>query len=219
MTEADAQGYITIDEFREFLFRTGDWPIELEAWYQWEIQEGWKGKKVTWPNEPSYGKLAGQAIKRVDFKDVVANPQKPQHFGPLAEDGFIPGFYKLSVLPLIPSVTYGKKIDNLRRAALDKNSNLYQTGVFVFESGNKVGTKLYNNGIPNTANLTQKLGEPSKNPLYDNQGNLNLKDPNIKTQNTFYKYWGIQLDVAPKVKKENVFGTQMGKQILNATLS
>lgn len=217
MTEADAQGYISLDEFREFLFRTGDWNNELEAWYQWEIQEGWKNKKVYWPNTTVYGDKAGKEIKPVDFGKVVGNPQKPQHFGPLAENGFIPGFYKLSVIPLVPSLTYGRKIDKMRKAMLDKTSPYYQTGVVVAESGNKVGTKLYNDGQNNTTNYTQKLNEPIKNPIYNNNGDINVNDQSVKPQFTFYHNWGIQLDVAPKVKKENIFGTQMGKQILNAT--
>ena len=68
MVEADAQGYISMDEFSELLFRTGDWNMELEAWYQYETQEGWKGKEVKFPQEAFYVKYRDW---ETDRKSVV----------------------------------------------------------------------------------------------------------------------------------------------------
>lgn len=201
MEEGDGQGYITLDELREFLFRTGDWSREQEMWYQWEIQGGWDKKQVYMPDEGFYDDLKGSKITKSDFGTIVGNPQKPQHFGPLSEEGFIPAFYKLSVVPLIPSLTHGKKIDGLRQHMM-KN----QIGIASFVSTTKgTGSKLQEDG--------------SLNKLYNNQGQLNLEDPNLTTQDTYYKYWGIQLDVAPKSKHEVVKGTQMAKQVINALYS
>lgn len=191
MDEGDGQGYITIDEWREMLFRAGDWSFgvgSLEDLYQYEIQ---KEKGIEKPIDP--------ITKRViDPNNLpVANPLKPQHFGPLAEDIVVMGFYKLSLFPLLPSVT--KEFSQLEalRAKMKKEG----VGIVAFKSANKVGTKLDGNG---------KVQE-----LYNDQGEFAYTDKEFITQDTYYKYWGIQVDTGFKTKKKVVSGTQMAKQIIN----
>lgn len=191
MDEGDGQGYITIDEWREMLFRAGDWSFgvgSLESLYQYEIQ---KEAGIEKPIDP--------ITKRVIDPNLlpVANSLKPQHFGPLAEDGFVVGFYKLSVFPLLPSVTKEfPQLENLR-----KGMKRTGTGIAVFKSANKVGTKLNENG---------KVQE-----LYNDQGEFAYQDKDFITQDTYYKHWGIQVDMGSKTKKKVVSGTQMAKQIIN----
>ena len=195
MTEADAQGYISLDEYRETMFRSGDWTMPLEALYQWEIQKGWKGNRVTFPNTSFYGEKQGQEITPKDFKGTILNPLKLQHFGPMATEELVPGFYKLSVMPLIPSVYDG--FSNLE--ALANKMNELQVGITVFESGNKVGTKL-TDGVVRSIYTN---GQPSIDLL-------NERD----VQTTYHKYWGIQLDTGTKSKTKVVNATQIAKQIL-----
>lgn len=199
INEADAQGYITLDEYREILFRSGDWTIELEALYQKELGNS------EMPNTGFYGSYAGMPVSEIlkkAKKPVVFNPLKPQYFGPMAEeDLFIPGFYKLSVLPLLPSLMKSsgatRGLDKLR-GFMQKN----QVGIAVFESGNKVGTKLNNGKIQ---------------PLYNESGEVDLTG--AITQETYYKYWGIQLETGFKVKDQVVSGTQMLKHVINSAFS
>ena len=197
INEADAQGYITLDEYREMLFRTGDWNIELEALYLKELGHS------KFPDTTFYGEHKGGSVEEVLKKakhPVVFNPLKPQYFGPMADhpDLFIPGFYKLSVIPLVPSLMTNHEGSyrglNKLRYWMQQN----QVGITVFESGNKVGTKLNNGKVQS---------------LYNDEGSIDLS--NSITQETYYKYWGIQLETGNKVKKSVVSGTQMLKHVLN----
>jgi hypothetical protein len=192
MEEGDGQGYISIDEWREMLFRAGEWSFgvgSLEDLYQYEIQTE---RGVETPTDP----VTGREIDKDRLP--VANPLKPQYMGPLAEDEFVLGFYKTSLFPLLPSVT--KNFDQLERLRVSmKNTG---TGIAVFESGNKSGTKLNEN-----AEVQQ---------FYDSKtGQYGYPNDDFVTQDTYYKYWGIQQEAGSSVKKKVVSGTQMAKQIIN----
>ena len=123
VTEGDGQGYIHFDEYRRMLFRAGDWTFgkgSLEEAYQAN-----KGK-LTY-TDPQSGESFPIDKNRVN--GVVFNPLKPQHFGPLAEEGFVMGFYKLSVFPLVPSVIKGTSLETL-----NNQMELQNTGMVVFGS-------------------------------------------------------------------------------------
>ena len=141
-------------------------------------------------------------INPKDVSKVVFNPLKPQYFGPMAEKGdFIPGFYKLSVLPLIPSLTKDTNLQKLN-AQMERQS----LGIVVFASGNKVGTKLNENGVIQS--------------LYNDKGEFAFNEINLMTeQSTYNKYWGIQVDMGSKSKTKVISGTQMAKQVINGLFS
>lgn len=195
--EGDGQGYISIDEWREMLMRAGEWGFgegSLEDLYQYEIQ-----KEADPDSTPIYkGRIIDPA------KLPVANPLKPQYMGPLAEQGFQMGMYKLSLFPLLPSVTkqFGQ-LEALRIRMKGKKGENDGIGIAVFQTANKVGTKLNADGVVQ--------------PFYDPEtGEFAYPDyAPMVTQDTYYKYWGIQQEKGSKSKKKVVFGTQMAKQILN----
>jgi hypothetical protein len=193
MDEGDGQGYISIDEWREMLFRAGEWSFgegSLEDLYQYEIQNE---AGVETPIDPVTGRVIDKN------KLPVANPLKPQYMGPLAENEFVLGFYKISLFPLLPSVTKDfAQLDKLRMSM--KNT---RTGIAVFETGNKVGTKLNKDG-----KVQQFYNSNTGQFAYSNKHQY-------VTQDTYYKYWGIQQEAGSKVKKKVVSGTQMAKQIIN----
>ena len=175
MKEADAQGYITLDEYREFFLRAGEWTTKHEAAY----------KKA----------LTGEKLSKDDFQFFM--PIKPQYFGPQSNDTlYIPTYYKLSLMPLIPSMIKDRKLAQLAES-MKKN----KVGIAMFGSANKVGAKL------NDGSLT---------PFYDANGNINN---NTTIQEIEYKYLGIQLDIAPIEKTEVKFGTQFRKLILSNLFS
>lgn len=201
MDEADAQGYIHLSEYRRMLMRAGDWTFgkgSLEEKYQQQIG------RTTYLNPKTGEELFPIELERVS--KIVFSPLKPQHFGPLAEgftenntEGFIPGFYKLSVLPILPKVA--EQFPNMGK--LNKQMELQGIGLVVFASGNKVGTKLDKNG--------------SIQPVYDKEGKFNFNKTNkMITQDTYYKYWGIQVDMGNKNKKQVIWGTQMAKHVINS---
>jgi len=196
MEEGDAQGYITIDEWREMLMRSGDWSFgvgSLEDLYQYEIQ---KENGVKEPKYPADDIVEPNRI--IDpSKLPVATPLKPQYMGPLATNETVTGFYKTSLLPLLPSVTKGFKQLEAMRIALTHQS----IGIGMFESGSKGATRLNENGVVQ--------------PFYNENGEFAYNNAPMVTQDTYYKHWGIQQDMGFKSKKKVVSGTQMAKQIVN----
>tara|TARA_R110002096_G_scaffold186205_4_gene365138 strand:+ start:820 stop:15558 length:14739 start_codon:yes stop_codon:yes gene_type:complete len=125
--EGDAQGYITIDEYMEFLERVGD---------------------VT-PNQRAvYAKLqAGEKINATEM--AYFTPLKPQYYGPTYNSEiYSPAFYKLSLLPLFPALMESVSPDsNLARMYSDMQDK--GVGLTVFKSGVKIGAVVDANGEAN----------------------------------------------------------------------
>lgn len=176
MDEADAQGYITLDEYKEFFVRTGDWRNEHEV-----IFNKAKNNEVISAEEIFY-----------------FMPIKAQYFGPQEyNDLYAPAYHKFSLMPLIPQMVKGTNLEKL----LDNMTN-NQVGYSLFKSGSKVGTKV----DPNTG---------LANKFYENTTNGNINSENLIKQVVDYKFLGIQLDIAPKLKKTVIFGTQFRKLLFS----
>jgi len=169
--EGDAQGYITIDEYMEFLERVGD---------------------ITPNQRAAYAKL--QAGDKLNAEEVAYfTPLKPQYYGPTYNSKiYSPAFYKLSLLPLFPSLMESVSPDsNLARMYSDMQKN--QVGLTVFKSGVKIGA------------IVDKNGEA--NNFYDETGIYEgIKGANV--QELYYEYMGIQVEMGEKVKDKTVRGTQ-----------
>jgi alkylated DNA repair dioxygenase AlkB len=139
--EADGQGYVTLDEYRELLIRVGDWTQEFEKVYFKAL----RGEELT-VDELTY-----------------FNPLKTQYTGPLnlegtnVSDKLIPSGYKHSVIPLLPSVIKGTQLEKLNDWMIANKVGLAQ-----FKSANKFGTKT-NNGKINDF-YTEKDGKLEINP-------------------------------------------------------
>jgi len=197
MTEADAQGYIHLDTYRDLLLTNGIWNFGLEKLYQWEMA-GRKPVTFKWNGEltavRSEGDLINEAGKMVSF-----NPLKPQYFGPLAELGYTTSMYKLSVMPLIPSVIGESNLNKLNNFM-----TLNNTGMIVYESGNKVGTAANEDG-----SLTK---------FYDENGNIGLnttrKDYNLPYQHIYYEFFGVQVSTGNTRKDSTSYGSQVHKQVM-----
>ena len=197
-TEGDAYGVVHIAEYRRMLIRSGDWTFgkgSLEEAYQY---------RMGYPNytDPRNKETFEFDMKRI--QKVVFNPLKPQYFGPLVasfSEGnakFVPSLYKLSLTPLFPESV--KKFPVLKQ--LVNQMEMQSVGIAVFQSGNKIGTRLNKEG---------RVQE-----VYDEEGNFNFSAKNqMITQDTYYKYWGIQVDMGNKNKNKVVWGTQMLKQLIN----
>lgn len=170
--EADAQGYITLPEYREFNLRMGDWTNDREEVYQ--------------------KALNNQKLSKSDTQ--MLNPEKPQMYAPQEYDElYAPTFYKLSVMPLIPSVIKGTTLE-----ALNNNMLKNKIGISVFASGNKVGAK-------------------NVRDFYNNEGGFNTDNTSI-SHTLNYKYMKKQLDINPEGKDKVIFGTQFRKLILSGLM-
>lgn len=130
VNEADAQGYITLDEYREFLNRTGDWTSKHETLYR---------KYRT-----------GESIKAEDMYYFM--PLKAQ-YSAIHKDGELakPVFHKYSLMPLIPSLVKGTNLEKLSKYMTDN-----KIGYSLYKSGSKIAPKLKANG---TYNHIYKNGE------------------------------------------------------------
>lgn len=120
--EGDAQGYVTLPEYREFLIRTGDWTPSHEVIFP----------KLT----------RGEQVSKKEMGDFLSGYPvlKPQYFGKqTGEKLFVPTFYKFSVIPLIPSVVKGTELESMMHTMHENG-----IGMSLFASGNKVGGKIGN---------------------------------------------------------------------------
>jgi hypothetical protein len=183
MNKGDAIGLIDMPTYRDMFIRSGDWTQQHEALY-YKDELGldtyeWDGEILP---------ITRESTTNIDGTQVVFSMLKPQYFGPLAEVGFIPGMYKLSLLPLRKA--YRGAYPDMKRImdSMDKNN----VGILTFVSANKVGTKL-------------------------NDGKLNdfFALDNAVTQDTYFKYWGIQLATGKSLKRESPYGSQFNKHLYN----
>lgn len=201
MTEGDGFGYISLDGYREWKFRAGDWNESAEKLYQWEVQER-NNIPVTERVYTPIGSKESVELKYGDWGDMVFNSLKPQYYGPMAEKGYHTTMYKCSLMPLIPSVTKGTNLELLHNQMI-KNT----IDVTVHYSANKgVTTKTNEDG--------------SINSFYNNEGDFNASDSNNwLTQDTYVEHWGLQLDTGDHAKNSVVWGTQQAKQVLNGLMN
>lgn len=218
MTEGDGFGMISLDAYREFKVRVGDWNLDSEKLYQWEVQER-AGVPV---EERVFVDFDGKKspLKYGSWGSQVFNSLKPQHFGPLANvEGFKPSFYKLSLMPLIPSVL--KALGDTNLSKLHELMIKNQVSVAVHYSANK-GVTTKTNSITNEEGVLVTNTEHPFNDFYDKEGNFlvdsdsTYKGPlDLLTQDTYWEYWGIQVDTGEHKHHDVVTGTQMMVQILN----
>lgn len=167
--EADAQGLITLPEYREFNLRMGDWNNEREEVYNKAMRE--------------------EVLSKDDVQ--MLNAEKPQMFAPQSyEELYAPTFYKMSVLPLIPSMIKGRTLEKVNIAMLKEG-----VGMALFQSGNKVGAR-------------------NVRPFYNTKGEFNTDNPEV-SHTIDYKYMKKQLDINPIGKDKVIFGTQFRKLVLS----
>lgn len=210
MDEGDAQGWGTLDFFREFGIKLGNWDSRKEVAFD-KLQ---KGEELT-DNELVYFLVA-----------------KAQYFGPQNYNNlFVPTYHKFSIMPLIPQLVKGKNLENLLNTMTSQ-----QIDYALFKSGSKVGTRVNeqgkannfyvegNSGEINTSNwdkqivnyrflgLQTKTSEPKDKNIFGTQfrkllfsnlfsnGTSILKDSNIKE--LYDEYNAIISDMVKTAKKE-----------------
>ena len=191
MDEGDAQGWITLDEYREFMMRVGGayWTSEHEAQYRYE-----RALEAQDNNQ----ELTPWMIKALEKNpEFYFMPIKAQHMGPQNIEGlYAPAFHKYSLSPLYHSLVKGRNMEKMLDTMRDK-----KVGYALFGSGSKVGTPLNSEG---------KL--PA---FYNKEGELAGIQEDTPIQSINYENLGIQLDIAPKVKESLIFGSQTRKLLFS----
>ena len=178
--ESDAQAYTTLDGYKEILLRSSDWTDKHKKAYS-KIQQGLE----------------------LDADELMLFPVlKTQYAGPLSNTPnlYVPTGYKHSVFPLLPQLTKATRLDALRKMMEDENITLAN-----MISANKFGVKLNDKG--NIMRLYNDKGEfvyTSKKVKDKDVKTLN--DRQLVTQDTEWKWFGVQVDQAPIVT-----GKQIGR--------
>lgn len=172
--EGDAQGWITLDFYRTFKLAQGKWYPEHEVAY------------VKASN--------GEALS--EEEQFYFMPIKAQYAGPLQYEGaFAPAFHKFSLVPLLPSVIKGTKMEAMNEKMIRNN-----VGYGLFESGSKVATILDENG--------------KKEQFYQDYKERTAVDPSTTFKQVnpiFNHYLKEQVNIEPELHDEVIFGTQFRK--------
>lgn len=219
MTEGDGMSQISLDEWRELVFRNGDWSNDHELFYQYNMQKYigklvqlGKVKPTVFAN--AFGHVSfdvplinNKAISKKDASHIKINSLKVQYFGPMANvKGYRPTMYKTSAFVMLPSMWMDIESGEITRP------NLYKVDEYM--RNNKVGIVSHYSSNKGMTTIE------TNNSFYSDINSRTLNDLNTTvTQDTYYEFWGIQQDTGFKSKQENTTGTQMMKQIWNGIYS
>jgi hypothetical protein len=190
--EADAQGLVSLDFYRNYLIGLGQWSQEQENAYLSEI-EIFKILNKKEKTEEDYAKM--QELK-ASMNYVGFPPLKLGHYGPIVEDPKLTALHKYSLAPMIPSMIAGTQLEELNKQMIAK-----QIDYATFNSGSKASN--YGDALDFYV------------PDADNQGTLKV-NPGIKGNNvTTLHLTNLkqQQYIAPKFKNEATLATQMVKLI------
>lgn len=190
--EADAQGLVSLDFYRNYLVGLGQWSQEQENAYLGEI-EIFKILNKKDKSEEDYAKM--QELK--DSTNYVGFPPlKLGHYGAIVEDPKLTALHKYSLAPMIPSMIAGTQLEELNKQMIAK-----QIDYATFNSGSKASN--YGDALDFYV------------PDVDNSGTLKV-NPSIKGNNItslHLKNLKQQQYIAPKFKNEATLSTQMVKLI------
>jgi hypothetical protein len=190
--EADAQGLITFDAYRQLKVAEGTWSDNQEDLFDRIV----RGETI----DPR---------KVHKFFPVV----KGQYWGPLANKAGLPitAFHKYSLFPMIPTVIKDKKMEAVHDRMVKENVS-YVT----FESGSKVGTitKTFTekDGVK-TRQYDKVYASQETGELIPALTDLSIEE-NVFTKNTIYlEYLKNQLEIHDELKGSVIFSTQLRKLI------
>lgn len=209
LNEADAQAYILPDFYYDLLFLSSKWSAGQQRQFDYETayeRQRRSREELRSSDHPSYKPYTPEQIKQglpdKDKKIVDAGSPgyvlpilKPQYFGPQVDSNHIHiSFLKHSVQPKFYRFFEGTNFEHIY-----VNAQNNQVDVIGYESGEKVGNVLNDNG--------------SFTSIYNSDGEINNSQlPPI--QQMYQKYYGVQVEMAAKLKDEVIRGTQMTKDIM-----
>lgn len=134
--EADAQGLITLDFYRNYLLSLGRFFPEQEIAYQQQVRfSELEARRATVGNNT-------EALAEIDREQSeitnsvgmgIFPPLKLGHYGPIVQDPKLTALHKYSLAPLIPSMVKGKQLEPLM-----KNMYTNQVNYVTFGSGSKM---------------------------------------------------------------------------------
>ncbi|MEY2869762.1 MAG: Cellulophaga phage phi14:2, partial [Bacteroidota bacterium] len=195
MDEADGQGWISFDMYRLLNFSYGEWSDGQEALYQKMIK--------------------GEKISTEDYLTTFP-VRKFQYFGSVrAEDKFNQpldgkGFHKYSLMPLIPALIQGTKLQKLHEKMMREGVDYT-----VMKSGSKLSS---------LSRVKRTLNEQGKYVLQRELDNFYDKDRNVVDNKPFVKniisasHLKNVIYLAEGYKGKTTFATQMRKMVLHGLM-
>ena len=185
MEEFDGGGFITLDGYRSLMYRAGKWTAAQEEFYQKMA----RGEEVT-PEEMA-----------------IIPPLKPQLFGPHIVDNVrLMTYHKFALFPILPGMGTNTSFGRINQDMIDN-----QVDYMVFESAVKVG------GVTASQEFINNDNKKGYDPFYEKSADYNVyKNMSVDTdgqplglQELNFSDLGIQVEVAPKIKKEIPEGSQL----------
>lgn len=206
LNEADAQAYILPDFYRDLLFLSAKLSMGQQRQINYEIAYERQARSKKNKSDRSYKDYTPQERKDgLPEKDTetlaLGNPGyvlpvlKPQYFGYTVNPNITQTtFLKHSVKPL-----FYRNIEGTNMETKYSQAQQNQIDIIGYESGHKVGN-VYNN-------------QHQFDPYYNEDGaNSNILPP---ISSMYTKFYGIQVEMAAKLKDEVIRGTQMTKIIMS----
>ena len=194
--EADAQGVVTLDFYRNYLISIGRWDADKqEKAYQQQVRIAEINQELT-KNPTNSQDLIKEKTKLINSTGLSPFPPlKLGHYGPTERDPKQVALHKFSLIPMIPSVVEGRQMEKQMIAMYNG-----QVNYFTFKSGSKMS----DNAEPSdfyskvTRNGVEYL---EVNPSIDDSLVTTIHIENLREQQ--YQ--------APKYKDESTLATQMMK--------
>jgi hypothetical protein len=198
--EADAQGVVTLDFYRNYLIGLGGnrWSAEQEAAYNKQVRLVLINKELAAnpTNAEELYKEKNDILQ--NFGSALFPPLKLGHYGPIVEDPKLTGLHKFSLVPLVPSAIEGKQLEKQLELMYKNKINYY-----TFKSGSKMAQygKPINFYKEATNASGQKIAVVNDALSEDNVTSIHL--PYLREQQ--YQ--------APKFKSSGTLSTQMMKLV------
>lgn len=208
LNEADGQGWIMPDMFRDMMFLSSKFSKQQERQWAYEmayevVARNGKSKKDAGYRKATEEELSrSKEILKQGNPGVILQVLKPQYFGYAANNSMMQTvFLKHSVQPKFYRHVEGTQFEKMYLSA-QKN----QIDVVGFESGEKVGAMINSKG-----EFTSFYNEEGKVNI-DN--NLSLPE-GMAMQTLYTRYYGIQTEQSSLAKDKVVRGTQVTKLIMS----
>jgi len=198
--EADGQGVITLDFYRNYLLSLGGnrWSDAQEEAYNKQVRFAQINQelKTNPANAEQLIEEKNEIIQKVGLG--LFPPLKLGHYGPIVEDPKLVALHKFSLVPLIPTSIEGKQLEKQLDIMYRNKINYY-----TFKSGSKMSN------YGKSANFyNEEIAQDGTSTLVPNQ---NLGEDNITTLHlTNLREQQYQ---APKFKSSSTLSSQMMKLV------
>lgn len=194
LDKADGILPVSLPAFRAIKLGVGQWTDEMQEAYEYEmlLLDHMKKRKVINQN-PSQDKLgAGFPV------------DKFQYFGPSnigEETMHVPGFLKMSIMPIFPSLAYVNGVEYKNILKMIDAMEEHEVGGFVIPSAHKVGGIMEHLGV----NYATESGDMEFDTPKDTSKFAKL--------NFDLRFFGSQLEIKPYWKGKVVRATQHAVQV------